>query len=709
MIRRALPTVLVTFLAPVAALAQGTTQPPAGPVFTLPTITVTAQKEPADPRQLPVSVTAVPRDVIESTAMTAVSEAAAFAPNVHFSELSARKVSNIFVRGIGSSPANPGITTYIDGVPQLNSISSSVELLDTERIEFVRGAQSALFGRNALGGVLNVVSGRPSLGEWTGRITAPFGSAALRDVRGTVSGPVSGQVAVGFAGGLSARDGFTVNDVTGHDLDSRSSSFGRFQLLWVPAPEWEARVIAGGERARDGDYALNDLGELRRNPYHASRDVEGWTHRDIWSATVNVRREGRRLAFSSSTGILGWKTNDRTDLDYSALPLVTRDNAEDDRQFTQEVRLSSAATAPVRLSDRIRLRWQAGALFFTQEYEQDAVNTFSPFVLSPFVPIAVRQHSPQSVLEDWGVGVYGQGTLMVADALDLTVGARADREHKSATLDTFYEPQIAPPVQIDAVDTFDNISPQFAAAYRFRPETMAYGSVGRGFKAGGFNPASPAGSETYGEEYTWNIEGGVKTAWAGGRVSIDAAVFHIDWDALQMNLPNPQVPAQFYIANLGGARSTGVEVELHARPHASVGLYSTFGLTHARFGEGSAAGGVDVEGNELPNAPGYTFSVGTEVSRPIGASARFYGRADVALYGSYFYDEANREGQDTYSLVNARVGIGLGRLSVEAWVRNAFDTSYIPVAFAFGALAPSGFLGEMGPPRTFGISAGVTF
>ena len=97
-----------------------------------------------------------------------------------------------------------------------------------------------------------------------------------------------------------------------------------------------------------------------------------------------------------------------------------------------------------------------------------------------------------------------------------------------------------------------------------RTQTL-YATVGRGYKAGGFNPASPAGSEAYGEEQTWNIEGGVKTLWAGGRVSANAAVFHIDWDDLQLNVPDPAVPAQFFIANVGGATSNGVELEIAAR------------------------------------------------------------------------------------------------------------------------------------------------
>ena len=232
---------------------------------------MTAQKEPADVQRLPVSVTAVPADVIEAAGITMVSEAAVLSPNTRVAELSARQVSNPFVRGIGSSPANPGITTFIDGVPQLNSSSSSIELLDVEQIEFVRGPQSSLFGRNALGGVVSVASARPSLGKWNGQLAVPFGSAGAREVRASASGPVTGKLAVGLSYGHGERDGFTVNDVTGHLLDSRSADFGKAQLLWVPSPAWEARAIVYGERARDGDYALNDLGELRSRPFHAAQ------------------------------------------------------------------------------------------------------------------------------------------------------------------------------------------------------------------------------------------------------------------------------------------------------------------------------------------------------------------------------------------------------------------------------------------------------
>jgi iron complex outermembrane receptor protein len=121
-------------LAPAEAAAQ---QPPV--TVSLPPVTVTAQKEPEDPQTLPLSVTAVLGDTLMSAGLSSVSQAGWFAPNTYFNEFTARKLSNARFRGIGASPSNPAVTSYIDGVPQLNANSSSIELVDVEQIEFVRG------------------------------------------------------------------------------------------------------------------------------------------------------------------------------------------------------------------------------------------------------------------------------------------------------------------------------------------------------------------------------------------------------------------------------------------------------------------------------------------------------------------------------------------------------------------------------------------
>ncbi len=431
--------------------------------------------------------------------------------------------------------------------------------------------------------------------------------------------------------------------------------------------------------------------------------------RDINGTTVHLRGSGEHIAIDATTGFVKWKTEDATDLDYTPLPLATRNNTEEDFQFTQEVRLASPENAPTRLSDTVMLKWQGGVEFFKQTYDQLAVNTLAAFVLSPQIPFPVAQTSPQSGIDDTGVGVFGQGTLTFNEKADLTAGLRFDHETSDAELSTFFMPAIAPPNVVTAEASFSDVSPQFAFGYRMTRDTMAYASASRGYKAGGFNPAALPGSEAYGEEHAWHIEGGVKSTFAGGRVSANAAVFHIDWDDLQLNVPNPFVPGQFYIANVGGARSRGLELDVTARAHPSIDLFASFGVTNAHFGAGTVSGGVNVTDNRLPFTPDYTAVVGAQVTRALKAAITLYGRAEATMSGAFEYDEANTARQDAYALANFRLGARGKYLFAETWIRNAFDTRYVPIAIPFPGLAPSGFVGENGRPWTFGVSAGVTF
>ena len=692
--------------------AQSTSQQGGQPAasFQLPPLIVTAQKEPVDAQTLPISLTPVPKATLQNAGIEIVSEAGRYAPNVYFTEFTARKLSNARFRGIGASPANPSITTLFDGVPQLNTNTASIDLVDVDQIEFVRGPQSALFGRNTLGGLINITSTRPSLSAWSGNFSVPLGNVDARDVRGGIAGPlVADKLGMAVALQYGRRDGYTVNDLTGNDLDSRSAFAGKGQLLWTPMRSWETRVIINGERDRDGDYALSDLGGLRQNPYHTARDFEGFTHRDIFGTTILNRYDRQSMTVSATTGLLKWKAVDQTDLDYTPLPLVTRDNLEESFQFTQEVRAASSANAPIRFSDMAALKWQAGVFFFTQNYDQNATRNFSAGFLSPFLPFPVVQTSPQAELDDIGVGLFGQGVVTLAERVDLTAGVRFDHEQKDATLDVFFTPAIAPPQQTVADEGFSNVSPQFAAAFHLQPGKTIYASVANGYKAGGFNPASPPGTEVYGEEHTWNFEGGVKTMWANGRVAANAAVFHINWEDMQLNLPNLFAPGEFYVANVGGATSSGVELELNARVHPNVDVFGGFGYTKATFKDDSISGGIAVGGNTIPNTPDYTASLGIQLSRTLAQGLSLYGRAEATLTGAFEYDDLNTQSQDAYSLANFRAGVRGRLVFVEGWIRNAFDTEYIPIAFAYGALAPSGFIGEMGRPRTFGISAGVGF
>jgi iron complex outermembrane receptor protein len=119
--------------------------------------------------------------------------------------------------------------------------------------------------------------------------------------------------------------------------------------------------------------------------------------------------------------------------------------------------------------------------------------------------------------------------------------------------------------------------------------------------------------------------------------------------------------------------------------------------------------GRDVSGNELPNTPDYTFTVGAQLSHPLNGVIGLYGRGEVTAYGAFHYDDLNSASQDAYSLANFRAGARGGRIFGEVWIKNAFDTEYIPIALPYPGFSPSGFIGESGRPRTWGVSFGVTF
>lgn len=668
---------------------------------TLPPVTVSAPKLQKDLLSLPLSATVADADFIERAAIRNVRDAAIYSPNTYVNQFSARKLSNPYFRGIAGSPLNPGVTTFFDGVPQLNGNSSSLEILDVEQIDFVRGPQGALFGRNTVGGLINFTSRRPSLDSFGGEFETTFGNYNSYDFRGRVTTPlIQDQLGFSFAGGYSERDGFTKNLVNGSEIDDRSAWFGKTQFLWTPSENLEVRLIIAGESARDGDYALQDLATLRRRPRESRRDFTGFVERDVVMPTLQVTYHADDFDFTSTTGFVWWETTDATDLDYGPFPLATRFNNERMKTWTQEFRLSNPAGTPISLSDEITLAWQTGVFLFHADYEQLAYNDLNP-PISP-IPATLRNGSTAE-LTDWGIGAYLQGTLTFWEKLGITAGLRWDHEDKEADLGTFLNPMLAPPGSTQANRNFSQVTPQAAISWNFTPDLMTYFSFAGGYKAGGFNPAGPV---AYEEEKSWSYELGIKGRALEGDLRFGLAAFYTDWQDLQLN--QPLGGGQFFIGNAGDATSQGIELDLAYRVCQGFSLFGTASWQDTQFRSNAMDGGASVAGNTLPYAPDYNVTFGTEIDIPVGAHLNAYARADVQFIGSFAYNSANAIGQDAYTIANFRLGVRGKKWFTEAFVNNAFDTEYVPIAFSY-PFAASGAVGESGAPATFGIRTGIKF
>jgi iron complex outermembrane recepter protein len=665
----------------------------------LPEMVISSQKIGRDLLNAPISATVADQAFLEQAAIRNVKDAAIYAPNTFVNQFSARKLSNPYFRGVGGSPLNPGVTTFFDGVPQFNGNSSSLELLDVEQIDFIRGPQGALFGRNTVGGLINVTSRRPSLDSFGGEFETTFGNYNSYDVRGRVTTPlIQDQLGFSFAGGYNERDGYTDDTVSGSDIDNRSAYFGKAQFLWTPSDELEVRLIIAGESSRDGDYALNNLAALRSNPRQSGRSFLGYVERDVLMPTLQITYHAESFDFTSTTGFVWWETTDFTDVDYNPFNIASRFNTEKMASFTQEFRFSNPASSPVSLSESATLAWQAGLFFFHSDYDQSVYNDVNP-PLSP-IPATFRSGNTAN-LTDWGLGLYAQGTLTLWEKLDLTLGMRWDYEDKEADLGSYTVPAFGPPGRRVLENSFSQVTPQASIAYHITPDVLAYASFSGGYKAGGFNAI---GDPSYDEETSWNYEIGVKGRALDGDLRFGLAAFYTDWQDLQLN--QLLTPTQFFIANAGDVTAMGIELDLAYQVCKNFSLFGSASWQDSEFGSNAIDSGASVANNTLPYAPDYNVTVGTQLDFPVTEQVSLYARADVQFIGTFNYTPQNSFGQDAYTIANFRLGVRGKKWFTEAFVNNAFDTEYIPIAF--GGSAATAF-GESGAPATFGVRTGIKF
>ncbi|MFN7953574.1 MAG: TonB-dependent receptor [bacterium] len=724
--RPAVPALLLALLATGLPLARADDAEDDDERATVETVVVTANRIAEPANETAVSVTAVGRAELERADLRSTAQAAELAPNARLVDFTARAVSNPQFRGIGGSTTNPGVTTYLDGVPQLSGDTSSQELLDVERIELVRGAQGTLYGRNTLGGVLNVTSIAPTP-SWGGRGELTFGDFARRDLRAALGGPLfDTPLGVRLAYGESTRDGYSTNTVTGDRLDDRAARFYALKLGGDGDGGFGARLIARGESANDGDFALGDLAALRANPDRVSHDFQGRTQRDLNAQTLDVHHRGDSLAVESITGFVDYRAAETTDLDATAEPDLTRTSVRDGWQLTQELRVATRDAEPLGLGTT----WggQAGVFGFLHDDAQDTTNFIAPAYLLESggiaVPPALRdllnerfepaQDRTRAVLDDGGVGLYAQATLGFLEQWEATAGLRYDLERKHADIDSVTalelpggELPLVEPVAVNDTRSFQSVSPRAILSFAPLPEHRVYVSAARGYRAGGFNALAPADSIAYGEEWSWAYELGAKSTFLAQRVETNLAFFRVELDDLQLNVPLAGAPGRYYIDNTGHARSQGIELEARARPIAGLSIDAALGVLDARFGAGSRYLGEDVGGNRLPFADELTVFLAATYERTLGEHWRIGVRGEWIRRGDYFYEAANTERLAPYDLFDAAVWLGYDALSVRLFGRNLGDERVIPLAIPF--TTPSGFVGEAAPPRTLGVSVALEF
>ncbi|MCR9246925.1 MAG: TonB-dependent receptor [bacterium] len=680
-------------------------QKPAETTTTAPFV-VTAQKWGEESvRDVPMSVTPIGAKQIRDAGIRSVPEAARYVPNTFVTGFSARRLSFPFVRGVGSGQGDPAVATFIDDVPQLSVSSTNVSLVGIERVEFLRGPNSALWGRNTVGGAINLITREPSFrGRADANVTLGNFDSQLFEV--DVSGPIMDDVlAFGFSGSYEQRDGFTTNTITGRDVDSRDSAFGRAQLLWTPNDSSTVRLILHGEETRDGGFVLSPLdgpGGLRSNPFRVAQDFDGRTERDILAATVIWEQKGDQVDFKSITSAQGWDIDESADFDFSLIDGVRRFTNEKQDYLYQEFRLESAA-------DNKGPRWLVGTSGFYSDSTRAASNVFRPGgagVLFPAMNVGTDRSSGN--FEDHAFSVFGQLAVDVGERVEVTAAVRYDYERTAARITRTFDPGgfTVPVANTDQDRTFDRVLPRVAVKVDACDNVTAYASAAHGFKAGGFNLTAPAMSESFGTEKSWTYELGAKSEWADGRFTANAAAFYVDWDDMQLSQFDST--AGGYVTNAGASNSAGVELELTGEVADGLALFGSAGWMTTEFDAFVDQFGQNVAGNDLPFAPEFTLAAGAQYTLELDNGYQGFARFDWFYVGDFYYDAGNL-GQESFDLANFRIGGGGENWRLEGFLNNAFEEEYIPLAFQANPADPSQFVGFNAAPQTWGVSMRVFF
>lgn len=668
------------------------------------TTVVTARKIEEDVDRVPGSVTVIDGADLADAQVRSVEEAVAGIPNMRLTEFSSRRLSLPYIRGVGSGQGEPAVTTVIDGVPQLTSSSANLPLVGLDRIEVLRGPQGALYGRNTLGGVMNMVTRRP------GSTPSSFagltiGDHDLLEFEASFSGPFGDDKGLTLDFLQSKRSGYTTNTITGNDVDDRNGLFGRAQLYMNPSDDSELRIGVYAEHARDGGFVLAPLTSLKANPHEISQDFEGVAERDVISPSVVYEKFGADHTLTSITSFTDWEVLETSDFDFTAIDGIRRETAEDQSYFYQELRLTSAEDGA---AEGTQMRWLAGASLFAADSGRSATNDFRPGGAGIFFPPAnVGIDANTGSFDDLGIGLFGQMAWMFDSGLEIAAGLRYDREEKDADLNQQFLVGGFPVLDVDRDfdDDFDQISPSLSLRHPAGERGTVYASAAKAFKAGGFNLTAPTGGFIFDPEEAWAYELGYKHNFDCG-ANLRIAAYQIDWTDMQLSLFDPM--AGGYIDNVGESQSAGLEIEYTTPVADEWDAFASLGISDTEIDEYTDGFALDNSGNSLPFAPDTTLAVGAQYTTDLKEDLQFVLRTTYQSVGDFYYDASNL-GEESYELLDVRAGLRHGDWSLDFFLRNALDEEYFPVAFQANPLDPSQFMAETGAPRTLGFSLRFSF
>lgn len=581
-------------------------------------IQVTARKREESLQEAPLSLTAFSGDGLEARGIENISEIGGVTPNLTYQNSpgagGSSSVATVYIRGVGQrdflGTIDNGVGFYVDGVYIARTVGATVDLLDVDRVEVLRGPQGTLFGRNSVGGAVALYSKKPTE-NFEGYVDATIGTDSLAKLKVSVNGALADNLFGNFSALNATQDGY-VSRPAGGDLGDDDILALRGSLLWEAADDVEVSLILdhSTENENGPAFEISDAGTLvdgsfaafynnvlqaetcgypagisstdpicYNNQYATEGENLGtaptYSDTTAWGANLQVTWDiNDNLQLKSITAYRDLDAEFARDADASPLTVVHFYDSFEASQFTQEIQLMGS-------TEDGKLNWITGLYYFDEEGNNRNINDF-----------AIANFDSDNDFTTTSSAIYAQATYSFTEKLDLTLGVRYSDEEK-----TFDPTQVVIssniglengslllPLGLNKIDVKET-TPMANLAYKATDELMIYASYTEGFRSGGFVQRIFPALDTvpsFGPEYVESYELGFKYDSNDKPFSVSGAVFQMDYTDIQVRTQNPGFVG-FFEANVGSAEISGFELESKLAFADYWFIEAAVGYTDAKF------------------------------------------------------------------------------------------------------------------------------
>jgi iron complex outermembrane receptor protein len=697
-------------------------------------VIVTANKREESIINVNTSITSLSSKKIEDTRTWGLSGLSALVPNYNYQELGVSFQQIQAIRGIQVFSENPAVSTYIDDVNNIDILANGFAFTDIERIEVLRGPQGTLYGRNAMGGVVNIITKKPTnktsaFGELS------FGNLGLQRYSAGYKTPIiKDKLFFGMNGLYQTQEGFLKNDITGTSatdtklngktVGGEQNLYGNVFLKWLPTSRFNLTLNIKGQKDKSDNsgFMVSQSSDTYafQNPDKINLARIAIHERAILNSSFVAKYFASNFTLTSISALqtisFGFQDLDFPGIYHSYYNGKIGELLPPQKVWSEEFRINSNAEG--------KLQYTAGVYWFSQKGYEPTTNTAyelsemeaTMFGLSNGTFLINRNRSNNT-----GIAGFGELSYMLTPKLKATFGLRYDHEEREAIFNGFGDAILLNGVVTDikpnitANGTYSALSPKLSLSYAVNDLSNIYASFTRGFRAGGINASSlPAGvRQTFDPEFSNNYELGYKAFLLDKKLSVGASAFLIKWKDLQFY--NLVAPFTYARENVGDAQSAGFELEITAIPAKGLQIdgsfgynpteYKGFNLKRVNYGTGVETT-TAIGGNQLSNAPNHTLFLGAQYEYPVSNTLKLVVRGELRNLGAQYTDIQNKIEQPSYTLLNSRVGLTNGSYSLFIWGQNLNNERYL----AYGNPDSSfGRQARIGAPRTYGVTLSAKF